>query len=242
MAYIGGSNPIPTQIGGGLSLVHSVYKALRATVGEGNAAPEDIPGDTIEGSWRWARALGLAAAFADDRAVYQMFPDRCTDMIPVYEEILGITPANDASDEARRAEIVRRWVLSVTAVKSELEAELQEIDPLFSIINAGEILADVTENGRGFEDYAPTNPRASGPAFGGGRRSTEWPNYSSRFVVLVKYNLPPSSLTALQKKRISDAEEVLNTALPSWVSYAIIGDNSGGFILDQSLLDFGAFD
>jgi hypothetical protein len=241
MAYIGGSNPIPTQVGGGLSLVHAIYKTLRSVVGEGNYAPEDIPGETIEGSWRWARALGLAAAFADDRAVFQMFPDRCHDMIPVYEEILGITPASDASDESRRAEIVRRWVLATTAVKDDLETELQRIDPLFSIIYAGYDAADTTENGRAFEDYVPGSAPADQPAFGGGRKSTIWPNYSSDYVVIVQYNVAAGALSAAQKRLIEDAKAVLNEVLPSHVSFAITANPTGGFILDQSLLDFGAF-
>jgi hypothetical protein len=241
LAYIGGSNPIPRQVGGGKALVERIYWAMRAAVGEGNYAVETPPASTIEGAWRWARAQALASAQADERAVMQMYPDRATDMIEVYEEILGITAPSASSDEERRQEIVRRWVLAVTAVQEELEDELQLIDPLFSIIYSSYDASDTTEAGRAFEDYLPADPAASGPPFNGGRSSTDWPNYSADFIVIVLYDIGAGVLSAEQLRRVEQAKEVLNRALPAWVAFSIIVNPTGGFILDQSPLDFGTF-
>jgi hypothetical protein len=49
------------------------------------------------------------------------------------------------------------------------------------------------------------------------------------------------AISAEQKRRIEDGKAVLNRALPSWVDFRIINDPTGGFILDLSLLDLGAF-
>ena len=237
MAKIGGGDPIPCQIGGGLSLAERAYASLRDAKGRENCGDDD----SLEGRWRWAMARGLAAAFADHRAVCQVWPDRATDFIEVYEDILHITAPSASSDEERRQEIIRRWVLSVTADTPTLEEELQRIDPLFSILDQPRTNTAVTSQGRGFEDYNPADPSAAGPAFGGGRSSTEWPNFSDDFVCVVQYNVAAGSLSALQQRRIEQAKAVLNRVLPAWVDFSIIANPSAGFILDQSLLDFGAF-
>lgn len=241
MGFIGGTNPIPEEIGGGRSLPERLYWALRSAVGELNYAPETIPGTTVEGAWRWSRALALAAMKADERAVYQTFFDRLTDSLSVWEDLLGITAPSASSNEERRQTIIDQVVSGATAVEGPLQDELQEIDALFSIVYADHDYADVTEPGRGFEDYVPADPDACGPEFGGGRSSTEWPNYSSDFVCLVQYGVAAGAITAEQRRRIAAAEAVLNRALPSHVDFMIVADPTGGFILDLSILDLGAF-
>lgn len=238
---IGGSNPIPFQIGGGRSLPERIYWALRSAVGEHNYAVEDIPGTTVEGSWRWCRALALAAMQGDERAMIDAIFSRCTDTISVFEDLLGITALAAASDEDRRQEIVDLIAHGATAISATLEDELQTIDPLFTVVYAAHDYADTTENGRAFEDYVPADPDASGPAFGGGRSSTEWPNYSSDYICLVQYGVAAGAISAEQKRRIVSAEAVINRALPAWVDFSIVNDPTGGFILDLSLLDLGAF-
>jgi hypothetical protein len=237
VAKIGGGNPIPTQIGGGLSFAERIYKAMRAAIGEENVAAEG----TIAAAWMWCRARGMAAAFADQRAVNQIWPDRATDGIPIFESILGIATTAAMSDEDRRQEIIRRMVLIISGVSSDLEDELQIIDPLFSLLPTERDSSDTTENGRGFEDYDPNDPASAGPAFGGGRSSTDWPNFSRDFVVTVQYDIAAGTATAEQKRRIEQAKQVLNDVLPAWVAFEIISNPSGGFILDTSLLDLGAF-
>jgi hypothetical protein len=238
---IGGSNPIPMQIGGGRSLPERIYWAMRSAVGAHNYAVEDIPGTTVEGSWRWCRALAIAAMQADERAMIDAIFSRCTDTIPVFEDMLGITSLAAESDEDRRLAIVELVARGAEAISGTLEDELQEIDSLFTVVYASHDYADTTENGRAFEDYLPADPAACGPAFGGGRSSTGWPNYSSDYVCLVQYSVAAGAISAEQKRRIVSAEAVLNRALPAWVDFSIVADPTGGFILDLSLLDLGAF-
>ena len=238
---IGGSNPIPEAIGGGRSLSERIYWALRSSVGDHNYAHEDVPGTTVEGAWRWCRAYAMAAMWDDERAAVDAFFARCTDTLPVFEALLGITSLAAASDEDRRQAIIDLVTRGATAVHETLEDELQSIDPLFTIVYAPYHCSDITENGRAFEDYVPADPTACGPAFGGGRSSTGWPNYSSDYICLVQYGVAIGAISSEQKRRITAARAVLNRALPSWVDWSIIADPTGGFILDLSLLDLGAF-
>jgi len=236
MGGVGGGNPIPTAIGGGPSEVEQIYAALKSAVGDYNAGDDS----TIDGAWRWSRSYGAMAAECIRRAVMQIFPDRATSFIPVFEEILSLsTGTAELSDEERRQRIIERWTTTISAVGPYLEEQLQLIDPLFSIISTDRDTSKTTENGRGFEDWDPVDPDASGPPFEGGRKSSLYANYSWDFVVLVKYDLGSGVISAEYKRRIEQAKEVLYYALPAWVTWNIF--TSSGFILDQSLLDVGAF-
>ena len=148
--------------------------------------------------------------------------------------------AGDLSDEERRQRIVDRWVRSIDASGRGIEEDLQGIDPLFSLIAVDHDTSRTTHFGRFFEDFAPGDPDACGPAFGGGRTATDWPNYSTYRKTIVRYDLPTGQLTAEAKKRMDRAREVLREVLPSWADYSMFV-GAPGFILDQSLLDVGAF-
>ena len=236
MGGIGGSNPIPTEIGGGPSKYVQVYEALKATVGEPNAGADD----SIDGAWRWSKALGMIAAETTQRAMMQIFPNRATSFIPVFEEVLGLTTGtNELNDEERRQLIIERWTTTTSAVGDSLEEKLQLIDLLFRLIVTDRDTSKTTETGRGFEDWNTADPDACGPAFGGGRKETLWANYSWDFVVLVQYELASGVLSAEQQRRLEQVKEVLYYALPSWCTWNIF--THSGFILDQSLLDVGAF-
>jgi hypothetical protein len=233
---VGGGNPLPFEVGGGPTTAEQAHKFLKSAVGVGGSSPDD---ESIEAQWRFARARGVVAAFADERAVSQAFPDRATDYIPVYEDILALS-SGGLSDEDRRLLILDRWIAGLSAVTDELETELQEIDPLFSIVEIDRDDVAVTEPGRGFEDWNPASGDAAGPAFGGGRSSTEWPNFSRDFICYVEYALGSGPITAENERRIERAKTVLNNALPSWVSFSIYTTDVG-FILDQDVLDITAF-
>ena len=235
MPKVGGGNPIPTEIGGGPSSSETAYEALKSAVGIGGSADDG----TIEASWRMARARGLRAAFADGRAAMQIFPDRATDAIPVFEEILDTAPPPGDSDEDRRAVITDLWTKSVDASHQALEQKLQEIDPLFSIEVEDRDTVTVTQLGRAFEDWTPGDPDASGPAFGG-RESTLWPNYSGHFHCLIKYAIPAGAISLSAQNSIERAKALLNEDLPAWVDFMFFKTTTG-FVLDTDLLDLGAF-
>ena len=246
---IGGGNPLPFQVGGGPSLTEQAYLNLKQMVGIGGSAADG----TIEAEWRFARARGIAASFADERASNQMIALLCTDFIPLWESILGLTPGVNDNDVDRRNLIVDRITRAVNASVDGLDTELQKIDERFSVhclepdpddpraVWNDEI---TTVPGRTFEDWDPNDPDACGPAFGGGRYSTIWPNYSSKRVVKVIFDIDQGTMTAAQKVLVGRAEAVLTEILPAVCGLQIstsVDSGAGGFILDISLLDIGAF-
>lgn len=247
---IGGGNPIPFQIGGGPSPTEQAYNSLKQMVGIGGSAADG----TAEAEWRFARARGLAASFADERAANQMIHSLCTDFIPLWEGILGITPGVDEPEAERRAKVVDRVTRAVNSSVAGIEAELHRIDERFSVLcpepnplDPREVWNTETTTipGRGFEDWDPNDADACGPAFGGGRQSTSFPNYSTSRVVKIIFDIGQGAITAAQKILMSRAEAVLQEILPAVDGYQVstsvdIGP-AGGFILDISLLDIGAF-
>lgn len=235
MSFIGGKSPLPYAVGGGPSSTEQLYDALKQMVGKGGSADEQ----TIESEWRLAKARTVAAGEAMVRALYQGIPPLSTSFIPVWEIVLGILTNEALSDEERRQTITDRLAGQIEANTPDLTTQLQEIDPLFSILPAQSDPARVTVSARAFEDFDPDDSEAAGPAFGGGRTFTSFPNFSDWFICVVQYTIPSGTLTGEQANRISRAKELLNEVLPAWVDYRIISDV--GFILDQSLLDIGAF-
>jgi hypothetical protein len=233
MAELGNRNPIPFKIGGGPSKTQQALGALNQSVGKGGASPDG----TIRAAWYLAKARGLSASYADERAINQTFPDLATDALPVYEEILDTPPAPDASEQKRRDDNTRLWTLSNVATTSDLEDALQEIDSNITIEDIDRDYTTVTQLGRAFQDEIPTDPDASGPPFNIGKQ-TDWPNYSNEMVCYTNLNLSGVP-TAVNLKNIEEAKAVLNDRLPSWVDFVTF---SGiGFFLDVDLLDLGAF-
>lgn len=236
MAKVGGGNPLPFEIGGGDSSSELAYRALKAAVGKGGSAAEG----TIEAAWRWAKARALRAGFCEGRAANCYFPGKTVDGIPVYEAILGLVPAPNATDEERRQDILPLWIGTDDVSVSWLEEQLQAIDSRFSIVTPDHDTVTVTKHGRAFEDWTPADPDACGPDFGGGRDSTGWPNYSGDFHCIVKYDLPAGAITMAAQNTIERAKVLLNEALPAWVDFMFVRTITG-FVLDTDLLDFAGF-
>ena len=227
---------MPFQIGGSPSDYQQAYDALKSCVGEPNAGDDD----SIDGAWRWARACGVVAADCVERAMMQIFPDRATSFIPVFEEILLLTTGTaELTDEERRQNILARWTTTVSGTGPAIEDELQTIDPLFVVIDTDRDTSKTTESGRGFEDWDVLDADACGPAFGGGRTSSLYHNYSWDFVTLVQYQLASGVMSSENKRTLVHAKQSLYYSLPAWVTWNIF--TNAGFILDESLLDVGAF-
>lgn len=226
---------MPFELGGGPSSTEQNYNALKQAVGEGGSAEYG----TIEAAWRLAKSQGLRAAQVDDRAFYQNFPHTASDYIEVFEDLLGLNPGALCEQE-RRDQIKDRYVLQIDAAAPGLEDDLQEITTSVSLVDTDRDTAVRTINGRGFEDYDPTDADACAPEFGGSRTSTQYPNYSSDFVCVVYYNTGAGSLSGAQKIIIERLKKVLNESLPAWVDFSLT-NQTAGFILDQDLLDIGSF-
>lgn len=233
MPALGKGNPIPFKLGGGPSNTEQANTAIKDIVGIGGSSPDG----TIRAEWFLAKARGLAAVMADERALNQGFPDLATDALLVYEEILSRPAAPDESDQERRDLNTALWTSTAPSIEDELTTSLQAIDENFVILYIPVNNTITTQNGRGFQDWDPTSPKASGPPFNIGDQS-EYPNYSTDYRVYVQYNVT-GTLTTQQFQNLTDAKNLLRDRLPSWIDFTIFKEI--GFILDIDLLDLTSF-
>lgn len=234
MGGFGWHNPWPLQFGGGRTLVEKHYDFLRKAPGIGGVAIDEE--ESIDALWRQARARAMAALEAfSDRALVEAFPNRATSLLPYYEWLLGIPVPQGANDEERRAEATRRYTFEVPASMPALSDELTAIDPRLSILDIPWDQVETTYEGRAFEDLDGLEP------YGGGRRSTITPNYSTSFDVVVLFDLSATGgvPTADDARIIDLVKDYLADVLPSWVEFRVI--SSVGFILDLSPMDITGF-
>lgn len=229
MPGFGWQNGFPFEFGGGSSHTETIYAAMRSSVGVGGAALDDD--GTIDGLWRQARAVGLAAAATTgERAILQAFPGRATDLLEYYEQLLGAVPEPGDSELERQAVVEQLWTERVRASLPDIAADLLAIDPKFSLASFDHAETTDTLHGRAFEDLAATLP------FGGGRRSTRFPNYSTEFVVTALFDIGSGVAPSIpEQKLIERAKAHLNKVLPAPHAFQVL--TGIGFILDVDLLD-----
>ena len=234
MGGFGWQNGFPFEFGGGSTSTETIYAALRASVGVGGSALNDD--GTIDGLWRQARATGLAAAATTgERAILQAFPSYATDQLAYYEDLLQSVPEPGESILDRQARVGQLWTERVSAAMPDIAADLAEIDDRFSIAVFGRETTTDTLLGRAFEDLDGTQP------FGGGRKSTRFPNYSTEFLVTVVFDIGSGVVPSVaDQKLMGRAREHLNKVLPATHNFQMI--TGVGFILDTDLLDLTGLD
>lgn len=233
MGGFGWQNGFPMQFGGGETETELVYRAMRANVGQGGAAEDDTT--TIEGLWRQARAVGIAAFMTfGERSALQAFPDRATDLLPYYERLFLLTNDPATSEQARREAAAYQYALQIASAIPDIATALQVIDPRFSVLGTSFDQADVTVFGRAFEDFTGEEP------FNGGRKSTAFPNYSTELVLFVLLDLGGGNAPNASERRAMDsARRLLNDVLPAFNDLQIVTHR--GFTLDVDRLDLTSF-
>lgn len=229
---IGSLNPCPFRIGGGPTPSSKAYRVLRQAVGKGGSAADDRG---IEGLWRRSEAKGAAAATsATRRALLQAFPHLATDLLPYYERRLGIVPPTGATEAERRAAIVPLWTRQPIKSWSELEAQLQQIDARFSLLNRPFSEASITQPGRAFRPHATSLE----PDFGLNAGHTVVPMYSSHEVIRVRFSPGYSgALNAIDRRLVERARLLLREAVPSWEHFEI---STGPWLLGTTPIGQGA--
>lgn len=235
---MGLGEPLSLALGGGPSPQEQIYDAMFQNVGTGiQAGP-----DTLVEAWRMARARGIAAFVQDDRALAQAFPDISTDYLPVWEDILGIPPDPDASVTERQETVLAAYTRTIDASFPKLEASLQSIDSLMSILLIPFDLTRVTVPGRAFEDWDPLDSGASGPPFNlgpaGDVTHTALPNVATDFALHVLFDVGSGVLSVANQRKFEEARQTLNESLPAWVDLNLF--TACGFELDTDLLDVTA--
>jgi len=224
-------NWIPFEVGGGTSRYEAAHRALREAVGS-LAGPED----GLEDAWRFLRAAAIVdAASLIELAVVQGLPNLATAHIPVYESLLRVVPGPDDDDVGRRQKIVEIWTAEIGADYPALRASIQAIDPNADLDAIPEQFTTTTRFGRMYASRPWDGSYGPNPNF----TATQFPNFSTWFLVTVRYILQPGQISPPEesKQRIAD---LLNTSLPSWVDWYV--HTGSGFFTDggvdgQSLLN-----
>lgn len=230
MGGTGWSNPFPVEFGGGPTVIEDQYRMLTNAVGKGGTCPDD---DSIMALlWQSiAKGVGCVATF-DERAALQAFPDKATDLLPYYERLLLTVRDPASSDTERRRLAASRWTAAAAFLVSEIERDLQLIDSRFAIVLATDDEATTTVFGRNFEDLAGAEP------FGGGRKATLLPNYSTHFVVTAVLSIGGGAPSAAENRTILAAQRHLSVVLPAWIGFQVV--TALGFHLDIDRLDLTA--
>lgn len=219
MPAIGSFTPLASALGSGASHAEAIYIALRSAVGTSAS-----PVDGLDDLWRQARAIGKASSqLSVDRAAYQALPDGATDHLAAYERLLGLASSSAQTEQDRRARCVAAWTRQITSTSRGVELDLQAISENFSLVATDHDQTDTVHQGRTFP------PRGLEAALG----TTEYPNFSTEFVVQVLYDVPTGA-RAIPPTELDDAETTLNSVLPAWVDFVISqeGPSGSGFYAD----------
>lgn len=237
MASFGGFGGFPIELGGRPSAEERIYRVLKNSLGTGGTSNDDLEVTTIDGLWRFSRAAGLAAIEAvEEAAHWQAWPHTASDMIPEYEDILGILPsASSVTENERRQTVVERWTSQVVATYPGLSGKVQDVDPRVDLLQPDRERSSYVIEGMNYAQFA--NPGS----FENGRSCTNFPNYSSEFLVTALIDVGEGEAAVGEIGRIAgQLEQMLDDVLPAWNDWAVATDL--GFTLDTSLLDVTAFD
>lgn len=228
----GWDSDFPVDLGGRESAIASVYRALRANVGQGHAADAD----GIDWRWREARAIALGAVYGmAEQALSQFHPSTATTGLKFYVELYGLEGYSDQEARNRASQL---WLTAPLGGVPGLEQLLQEIDGRFSIDDQTWEQSITTMYGRAFGDWAgaaPFNLRS-------GRNETWYPNYSTALKVFVQLDTGAVSPTDADVVAMNKAKQLLDEELPAWVDY--VAGGPAGFIFDgvNNHLDWNRFD
>lgn len=123
----GGYSPFPKRYGGGRPRLRIIHDALNAARGTALDASNSSTVAWVE-NMALARAICFDGFGTNDRLSLQWDPDRMTDMLPRWEQILKLTPAPDADETTRRAEVRKRWerFIHAAALHSRVLTVLKE--------------------------------------------------------------------------------------------------------------------
>jgi hypothetical protein len=244
---LGWKNPLPFKLGGrrkGSTL--DTYLALRRTLGENGAPPED----GLEDLWIKAEARGISLAQSAVRAAFnQFFPRTMTSALGRWESKLGLPMAKYMIDRQRN--VAAAITAQADASTPGLREGLRKIDHRFDILHTPWAQVVTVMFGKSFGPLAGV----AGPVFRTGiaaaifGQSSMLSNYSDSYIVHVQYVLDPGQ-TQIDPAIYAAAADFLCNALPCNFDFAIFtlsdGDDGPGWYLDggvdgTSLLDQTAF-
>ena len=206
MGY-GGHFPYPRRFGGGRPRLKIIHDALNAARGTALDASDSTSVAWVE-NMAHARAVCFDGYGTNDRLALQWDPDRMTDMLSRWEQILKILPAPNASVPERR-EAVRarlRRFLDATALHSRilgiLTRELGEYFVAVEYISAANAVIHV--------------PDASYP-WGSVVSGAPWTSTVAHILVLLTQ--PGNASESAFYDAAAKVGPALDSILPAWVTF-----------------------
>lgn len=220
--------PVPLPSGGNSGEAQDALAALLDGLGRGW-----VPKDLDAGPWGLfyqSCAEGLAAIAAwGEHAFCQGFPGSSTDFLPVYEEILGVVPGTDATEEDRRRVVTALWHSVQAADGPSLRASLMAIDARCDLLGSAWVDEDTTVMGRPFGDGSES--------YGAARPATAYPAYSGGAVARVLLDLGyAGALSPSDQLAVERVKGFLFLALPCAVDFTVVG--CVGFLAGTSPLGY----
>lgn len=218
----------PIDWGGAPSRADLVHKALRTARGETGDPRTSGTGPIggIEDSWVRCEAETIAAGDdAVERAVNQNFGYLATDHLSKLERRYGLEPSGTEQD--RRDAVAAFELEEARADCPSLLELLQELSPHFALEYIERDQQVVMYAGKWLESRTTSDGSAQ-----------RWANYSDAYMTHVTWDvvaaggLPTPELLARAGRR-------LRARLPGWQDFQI-HQLDGGFVLDETPLDFGA--
>jgi uncharacterized protein YmfQ (DUF2313 family) len=212
------------RLGGGPSRAQVIYDSLNQGLG---TAYDTSDGSTVTGETA-ADARSIESVWsANTRMQNQWDPFRMVQFIPRWEEIFGLVPGADDSDNRRRGRIQAKF----QALGGPIYATIEE--------SASAILGDAYV-GVEYTDLA--HAVANWP---GGSPPDNSQFNSSVCHILVRVEQPGNSTTSEFVSSLNDLTIFLGVFLPTWVTFdwGLYADNGmRGFYLDENNLDYETFD
>ncbi len=222
MGGFGGMNPFPVRFGSGPSEAQKVYRALRGALG-GDDARTMGPAGGIDDLTRRVRARVIgASASAVERAFRQAFAQFATEQLDQWANRLGVPL--EATTVATRAAVLREKRRKNRSDLPSLEAWIATLSPYLGIKTTAWLEAKTTVPGL-------TLKQDSLVTFIAGREGSSWPNYSSRYLIRITWDVASSGLASPGAELRQVIRESLNLSLPSWVNWKIV-QLTGPFYLD----------
>jgi hypothetical protein len=218
----------PFLFGGSLDEPQKAYAVLRSAEGIGGFASNEYG---IDGLWRRARALALAAAGSPyRRAISNAFPFLATDLIPYYERLLGLRAAPDSTETDRRNAVAAAWIAKASAALPDILAELQAIDARSSLIPVSDDNHITSHDGRWLGGLDPSEPTFGTP------NVALTAAYTTRYILRVRFaNSRVGKLLPSERIIMAAAKSKLRALLPPWWDWTIT--TSTGFLCDTSPMD-----
>lgn len=229
----GGFNPSPRRTGASEGTAYEVL--LQSLIeGMGSAFSDDADAFTYAESLAEARVLRDVIS-ATQRLAYQWHPERMTDFLGRWEDILGLVPRNGATQNERRRNVATKLALQGTmpTIAATTDLMLAVIPTIFVRINYS-----TPQTGR------VTLP--GGGALPGGVTAADGP-WSSSVAYIDVLVAQPVGMTDQEFYGLAGLiHPLLDSFLPAWTDFdwsRELGHTGGGFYLDDPLnLDNEHFD